>query len=118
MRSPVVKRYLPDATTRAVWDDSVAPRERAAGVIPQRASRIEVIQDGPQRGKFHVDFSLLAEATGDDSLRLCLVRTFDEYSQANRAEVQWLHDNWVMHGCSSDGSGSEAAPASAGRPAD
>lgn len=97
-RQPIVKRYLPDGDTRAVWADAVASREREHGVIPQRASRIEVITEGPQRGMFHVDFSLLADVTGDDRFRICLLETFEDYAKANAAEVAWLHKNWVLDG--------------------
>lgn len=96
MRQRIVKRYLPDGTTRSVWDDATASREREHGVIPQRASRIEVITEGPQRGLFHVDFSLLADATGDERFRICLRETFEDYAAANRREVEWLHQNWVL----------------------
>ncbi len=92
----IVKRYLPGGETRQVWHDDVGDRDRDQGVLPQRASRIEVIPEGPQRGRFHVDFSLLAEATGDDSYRVCLLQTFDRYSDANAAEVLWLEQNWVL----------------------
>lgn len=92
------KRYLPDGSTRVIWHDTVGDRERHHGAIPQRASRIEVIPEGPQRGRFHVDFSLLAEATGDDSYRVCLVQTFERYDAANAAEVAWLEQNWVLCG--------------------
>lgn len=92
----ITKRYLPDGSTRAIWDDAVGGRERHQGVIPQRASRIEVIPDGPKRGLFHVDFTLLAEAVQDDSYRVCLVQTFENYGDANKAEVEWLRKNWVL----------------------
>lgn len=91
-----LKRYLPTGQTRAIWSDTQGARERKAGVIPQRASRIEVITEGPQRGKFHVDFSLLAEATGDDRFRVCLPKTYESYAAANRAEITWLANNWVL----------------------
>lgn len=90
------KRYLPGGETRQIWHDALADRARSRGVIPQRASRVEVIPDGQQRGRFSVDFSLLADATGDDSYRVCLVQTFDRYSDAVAAEVAWLERNWVL----------------------
>ncbi len=94
----LLKRYLPDGTTRAVWRDAVGPQERRHGVIPQRASRIEVIPVGPQRGRFYVDFTPLAEATGNDTYRVCLLQTFESYSVANTTEVAWLEQNWVLSG--------------------
>ena len=91
----LLKAYRRDGT-RAIWSDQVAPSFRATGVIPQRASRVEVITEGPQRGLFHVDFSLLADATGDDRLRVCLVKPFLSYNAAVAAEVAWLEQNWVL----------------------
>lgn len=90
-----MKRYLPTGETRAVWDDSQAARERAQGVIPRRASRVEVVESGPNLGRFHVDFSPLAAATGDPAHLVCLPRTFGGYSEAVEAEVAWLHENYV-----------------------
>lgn len=94
----VTKRYMPDGSTRAIWDDAVGDRERQAGVIPQRASRIEVVQEGPSRGRFCVDFSLLADATGREEFRICLTQTFKSYAEANRAEVAWLKQNFILEG--------------------
>lgn len=94
----VLKRYMPDGSTRSIWDDAVGDRERRAGVIPQRASRIEVVLEGPSRGLFCVDFSLLADATGKEEYRVCLAQTFKSYSEANRAEVEWLKQNFILEG--------------------
>jgi hypothetical protein len=91
-----LKRYLSDGSTRAVWDDAQGPRERKQGVFPQRASRIEVIMEGPKRGQFHVDFTLLAECTGKQEYCVCLVQTYHDYGAANRAEVEWLTQHWVL----------------------
>ena len=92
----IIKRYLPNGDTRQIWHDDVADRERANNVVPKRASRVEVIDQGPQLGRFHVDMSPLADATGDDTYRVCLVQTFNRYSDAIKAEVLWLEQNWVL----------------------
>lgn len=94
----VVKRYLPDGSVRAIWDDRTGDRERRQGLVPGRASRIEVVPEGPKAGLFHVDFSPLADLTGDDRYRACLAQTFASYTEANRAEVAWLLENYVMDG--------------------
>jgi hypothetical protein len=99
----VIKRYMPDGSTRAVWDDSQAARERRHGAIPSRASRIEVITAGPNRGRFHVDFSLLADLTGVASHQICLLETFEAYTEANRREVAWLHTNYILGGVTARG---------------
>lgn len=65
-------------------------------MIPKRASRVEVIEDGPNRSNFHVDFSLLAEHTGDPALAVCLVKTFASYQDAVAAEVRWIEQNWLL----------------------
>lgn len=90
-----VKRYFGSGDTIAIWNDDRAATARRHGIIPQRASRIEVVQDGPRRGRFYVDFSLLADALGDDSYRVCLSQTYERYDVANAAEVVWLEQNVV-----------------------
>jgi hypothetical protein len=94
----LLKAFRPDGTVRAVWSDTVADSFRAAGALPQRASRVEVIPDGRHRGFFHVDFSLLADITGEPCHRVCLVRPFASYAEAVAAEVRWLELNWVVGG--------------------
>lgn len=93
-----IKRYLPTGETRAIWDDSQARRERRQGGRPARASRIEAIPDGPRAGLFHVDFTPLAELTGEPAHRCCLPQTFDAHGDAVRAEVAWLVENYVLAG--------------------
>lgn len=92
---PELKRYLADGSTRAVWRDDLADRERRHGVAPVRASRIEV---EPASGRFHVDFTPLAEAAGDDRWRCCLRETFLRYDEAVRREVAWLETEYVLGG--------------------
>ncbi len=92
----LLKAYRPDGTVRAVWSDQAAPAFRAAGVMPRRASRVEVIEDGPNRGRFHVDLTLLSELTGDPKFAVCLTRAFDSYQEAVAAEVRFIETNWVL----------------------
>lgn len=92
----LLRSYRPDGSTRGVWNETTAPASRKAGVIPQRASRVEVILDGQSRGNFHVDLTLLSEITGDPKLAVCLTRTFESYSEAVAAEVEFIEKNWVL----------------------
>lgn len=92
----LLKSYRPDGSSRAVWSDQTAAAFRRAGVIPQRASRVEVIDAGQHRGRFHVDLSLLADITGDSKLRVCLATPFDSYAAAVAAEVSFIERNWVL----------------------
>lgn len=88
--------YHQDGSKRAIWSDQVAPLFRPADIIPERASRVEVIRAGKRRGEFHVDFSLLAEVTQDPSYAVCLVKTYDSYPAAVAAEVDWLRENFIL----------------------
>lgn len=92
----VLKAYRPDGSVRGIWQDSTAPGFREAGLVPERASRVEAIRDGPNRSKFHVDFTLLSELTGDPKLCVCLTRTFDSHTEAVAAEVAWIEQNWLV----------------------
>lgn len=96
MPAKLLKCYRPDGETRGVWTSRSGPSFRKAGVIPVRASRVEVIPDGINRGRFHVDFSLLADATGDRRHRVCLHTPFDSYEAAVTAEVLYVERNWVL----------------------
>lgn len=89
-RRSMIRRYLPSGATRALWDDDWHPTHEPA-VVPRRASRVEVVASGKQRGRFHVDFSLL----GEDH-RFCLLQTFKAYREAVEAERDWLLKNWVQ----------------------
>lgn len=57
-----------------------------------------MIPDGPNRGRFHVDLSLLAEISNDPKFQVCLAQTFDSYSEAVAAEVKFIEHNWVLQG--------------------
>lgn len=98
MSARLLKAYRPDGSTRAVWQDTIGPGLRRAGVMPRRASRVEVIPDGPSRGRFHVDLTLLSEIAGNPKLAVCLTQTFDSYSEAVAAEVRFIEHNWVLEG--------------------
>lgn len=93
-----LKRYFPTGETRALWDDAQAGRERDGGAIPRRASHVLVVEDGPHRGRFAVDFSPLAALCDDPALAVCLPATFAAYGDAVRAEVAWLQGHWVLAG--------------------
>ena len=101
MSSKLLKRYLPTGETRAIYTD--ARRHLLRNEEVDRASLINPIKDGPKRGCFYVDFSLLADATGDDRYRLCLTETFETYTEANQAEVAWLEANYIREGLCSGG---------------
>lgn len=103
----LLKAYRPDGVTRAVWNDSLGPGLRKAGASPRRASRVEVIEDGPHAGRFHVDLSLLADIAGRADFRVCLARVFDGYAEAVAAEVAFIERNWVLE--ASDGEEGRAA---------
>lgn len=94
----LLKAYRSDGTTRAIWQDQIGDSLRKAGAIPRRASRVEVIPDGPNRGNFHVDLTLLSEITGNPKFAVCLTKTFESYSEAVAAEVKFIEHNWVLEG--------------------
>jgi len=96
MAKIIFKAYHSDGSVRGIWTDRTGEEFRNKGVLPQRASRVEVITSGPRRADFHVDFSLLAEATNNASLAVCLVKTFKSYTAAVAAEVAWLEQNWML----------------------
>jgi hypothetical protein len=93
---PPIKRYLPDGSTRALWAKPHARVYRRHEVLPCRGSHVIAITDGPRRGLFMVDFSPLAEATGDDQYRVCLAQTYESHEDAVEAEHAWLVENWVL----------------------
>jgi hypothetical protein len=92
----LIKRYCRGGEVRLIWNDQ--PGLRREGFLPRRASRIEVIPDGPRAGLFHVDMSLLAAETGNPEHQVCLTKTFESYQDANRAEVAWLRAYWLLGG--------------------
>lgn len=110
----LLKAYRPDGVTRAVWRDHLGPGLRQAGAVPRRASRVEVIEDGPHAGRFHVDLSLLADIAGTDRLRVCLTTTFDGYAAAVAAEVAFIERNWVLEASDGEASGAAADEGAAG----
>lgn len=93
----ILKAYHTDGSIRAVWQDSMDSSLRASGLVPRRASRVEVITEGPNMDLFHVDFSPLAEITKQSKYAVCLTKTFGTHTEAVQAEVAWLEKNWVIH---------------------
>lgn len=90
------RAYGTDGRTRAIWSDDRASTLRATGSTPRRASRVEAITEGPHRGLFSVDFTLLSEITGDPRHAVCLARPFERHDAAVAAEVAWLRDNYIL----------------------
>lgn len=78
--------FLPGGQVRKLFD----PADRDLGALPRRASRVEVIDCGPQRGLFHVDMTPL----GSDHM-YCLLQTHTDYAEAVRAEQAWLQRYWI-----------------------
>lgn len=62
----------------------------------KRASRVEVVEVGPNCGRFYVDLSLLSELSGNPELCVCLVDTFDTHTAAVAAEVEFIKRNWLL----------------------
>jgi hypothetical protein len=79
--------YLPGGGLRKIFE--TADRHRY-GAVPRRASRVEVVEGGPQTGRFYVDLSLLGE-----QYQLCLRQTFDDHDEAVAAEREWLTRHWI-----------------------
>lgn len=80
-------RFLKGGGVRKLF----ATRDRAIhNAVPRRASRVEVIDTGSQRGRFYVDFSPLG-----DCYQLCLRQTFEDYHEAVAAERRWLTRHWI-----------------------
>lgn len=87
-------RYLPNGEVRGIWYDDFDVR-LVFGVIPHRASRIEVIEDGEHKGQFQVDFCPLAKMTGREEYRQTF-SPFSTYEEARRFEMMWLLRHWVL----------------------
>jgi len=86
--SVTVIRFMPDGGVRKLFDRE--DRELYPDSIPQRASRVEVIQEGPQRGRFSVEFLPLPGLTP-----CCLTRTFEDHAEGVSAEQEYLRRNWL-----------------------
>lgn len=78
---------LDDGSIRKLFDPSDVSE---LGAYPKRASQVEGIETGAQRGRFYVDFSRLGP-----EYRYCLVETFASHEQAVAAERDWLRANWI-----------------------
>lgn len=88
--------YRPTGEVRSIFTDTAAPLLRKTGAFPQRASRVEVIETGPHRGLFYVDFSLLADVTHQPEHRVCLATPFASHKAAVAAEVAWIEQHWIL----------------------
>jgi hypothetical protein len=81
-------RFLPGGGVRKLF--AAVDRQTYPGLIPQRASRVEVIQEGPLRGRFSVEFLELPGLTP-----CCLVETFEDHAAGVRAEQTYLKEQWL-----------------------
>jgi len=121
MKARIFKVYRKDGTVRAIWQDTAGPQLRKSGMLPRRASRVEVITEGPRTGQFYVDMSLLADISSNADLAVCLTSTFDNYADAVAAEVKFIEQNWLLEGVhvqeqqESQGHVCETSSASCGR---
>lgn len=86
----VTLRVLPGGTLKAIWPADETFDLRGLGGIARRASHVEMIDSGPHRGRWHVDFSPLGLG-----YEYCLVQTFDRRADALAAEHQHLLENWL-----------------------
>ena len=64
--------------------------DRLKLVDVRRASHVEPIRSGNQRGKWYVDFSPLGP-----EYQLCLITPFASRDAALAAEVRWLEENYL-----------------------
>jgi hypothetical protein len=83
-------RLLPDGSVRSIYSDTVDYRLFGPDETRQRASSVESVPAGPQRGNWFVDFSALGPG-----YELCLLQTYRKRAEALAAEVAWLRQNWL-----------------------
>jgi len=62
------------------------------GAVPRRATRIEIVPEGPNRGLFYIDCSPLGP-----EYQFCLTELFEDYKAAVRREEEWLTANWILY---------------------
>ncbi len=91
-----VRRFTSEGGVRGFWDDSDGSRDRALGHVPRRASRVEVIEEGPHAGRFHVDLAPLAEHVNRPEWAICLLPPEDDYRAAVRREQDWVLRHWIL----------------------
>lgn len=89
-----LRRYLPTGATRAIYTDTL--RRYFKHEYRTRASLVSAINEGPNAGRFYVDFEPLATALGAPQFRCCLPETFETYGEAVAAEVEYLRRMWVL----------------------
>ncbi len=85
-------RFESNGNVRKIWED----KDRELGATPIRASHIVVTEEGPNQGKFHVDLSPIAKHIQKPEFAVCLIQQFDSYAEANRFEVEWLTENYIL----------------------
>lgn len=71
----------------------MSPRE-VHGAVPTRASRIEVVEEGPLAGLFYTTI-LVSAITGDPGHDVSLWPPLPSYEESRRREVRWLQDNYI-----------------------
>lgn len=71
-----------------IYDDALRPLIEALGLLPIRASRVEIIPG--TCGDYYVDFSPLAEHLNRPELVCCLARRFARRDEALAAEEEFL----------------------------
>lgn len=107
-------------SVRGIATDKLPWREMFPGHSPPRASHVEIIdleaiassikgllpvrvwktllqevKKCKQGTMYFVDFSPLADVTGNPIYRCCLARTFARREEALKSEVAWLNENYV-----------------------
>lgn len=91
-------RVLPDGSVRAIYEDSF-PFLEALGqhalAQRRRASLILTIETGPRAGHFYADMSYLADLTGNDAHRVCLLATSFKEEEVKAAERSYLEVNFL-----------------------
>lgn len=91
----VLARYTADGVVRSLWDDRRRPAEH--GMRPVRASRVEVVEEGPFAGCFYTTI-LLAAVTGDPSHEVSLWPPLPSYEESVQRERRWLAIHYILGG--------------------
>ena len=90
MTTEICIHALPGGGLRAIYPDEDRLDLRRLGGVPRRASHVEMIQEGPQRGQWYVDLSPLGEPH-----EACLLETFPNRRSALDAEHNYLLTHWL-----------------------
>ncbi len=93
-----VIKFHPSGRVVATWDEGF-PFEAALGpgalARRRRASLIDTVPAGPRAGHFYADMSHLADLTGDDRHRVCLLATSPCEADVRAAEARYVADEYV-----------------------